>query len=98
MGTTYNEGFGRSTTSNSSEGCYIATCVYGYDSDEVWTLRKFRDNVLKQHFIGKCFIKAYYFISPKLVHFFGNQQWFHSFFKFILNPLIKKIDSQEPIK
>ncbi len=37
----------KSRNSGKKNGCYIATCVYGsYDCPEVWTLRRFRDDVL----------------------------------------------------
>ena len=37
-----------------SEGCYIATCVYGsYDCPQVWVLRRFCDETLKQHALGR---------------------------------------------
>lgn len=46
-------------------GCYIATAVYGsYDAPEVLILRSFRDQILQKHWLGKCFIKVYYFLSP----------------------------------
>lgn len=48
-------------------GCYIATAVYGsYDAPEVLTLRSFRDQVLQKHWLGRHFIKAYYFLSPPI--------------------------------
>lgn len=48
-------------------GCYIATAVYGsYDAPEVLVLRSFRDQVLRKHWFGRCFIKAYYFLSPPI--------------------------------
>lgn len=58
----------RTSTSQSDRGgCYIATAVYGsYDAPEVLTLRSFRDQVLQKHWLGRCFIKAYYFLSPPI--------------------------------
>lgn len=50
-----------------SEGCYIATAVYGdYDAPQVMVLRRFRDEVLLTHWWGKLFVKFYYFVSPPL--------------------------------
>lgn len=35
--------------SDSEEGCYVATCVYGsYDCPQVWTLRRYRDYKLAE--------------------------------------------------
>lgn len=56
-----------------SEGCYVATCAYGsYDCPQVWTLRRFRDEYLKNRALGRAFVKAYYTLSPKLVTRYGS--------------------------
>ncbi|NLL62781.1 MAG: hypothetical protein GX241_00840 [Ruminococcaceae bacterium] len=58
---------------NRSQCCYVATCVYGsYDCPQVWTLRRFRDDVL-----GRAFIRFYYVISPIIVKFFDKTKWFN---------------------
>ena len=56
-----------------TDGCYIATAVYGsYDCPEVWTLRRFRDEVLGKSMGGRMFIKAYYALSPILAKGLGK--------------------------
>ena len=76
-----------------SGGCYIATAVYGsYNSPEVRTLRKFRDNTLSQNFFGRLFIKFYYKTSPTLVKYFGNTETFNSFCKCQLDKLVAKLE------
>ncbi len=83
-----------STGSSSSGGCYVATCVYGsYDCPPVWTLRRFRDNILSQNIFGRLFVKCYYAISPTIVKLFGNQNWFHKLFKAPLDKLVEKLQS-----
>lgn len=48
-------------------GCYIATAVYGsYTCDEVVKLRKFRDDKLAKHTLGRYFIRFYYIVGPCL--------------------------------
>lgn len=81
------------TNESSSDGCYVATCVYGsYDCPQVWTLRRFRDNVLKYYIFGRLFIKIYYAISPLAVKIFGKYKWFNSIFKPVLNRIISKLN------
>ena len=64
------------------EGCYIATAVYGsYDCPQVWTLRRYRDNILSRNWYGRLFIRLYYTISPMLVKYFGKTKWFNKLFK-----------------
>ena len=73
-------------------GCYVATCVYGsYDCPEVWTLRRYRDQVLGKNIFGRAFIRLYYAISPSLVKHFGNKNWFRSFCRKKLDKKITKL-------
>ena len=70
-------------------GCYIATCVYGsYDCPEVWVLRRFRDSVLGETWIGKAFIGIYYRTSPALVGKFGKTVWFRRGCKYVLDKFV----------
>ena len=48
-------------------GCFIATEIYGIDSDEVAILRRLRDEVLIKVPSGRGIIKAYYRIAPRVV-------------------------------
>ncbi len=50
------------------KACYVATAVYGsYDTPEVWVLRRLRDQFLARAVLGRAFIAAYYWISPRLL-------------------------------
>ena len=72
-----------------SNGCYIATAIYGsYDCPEVWTLRRFRDLKLAESVFGRAFIKLYYSTSPTLVKWFGKTLFFKKTFKPILDKLV----------
>ncbi len=76
----------------SSDGCYIATAVYGsYDCPEVWVLRRYRDMCLKKHILGRCFIKIYYKVSPAMVAKLGNKKWFSILFKPMLDNLVARL-------
>lgn len=89
-----NEISGFNKTSKKS-GCYIATCVYGsYDCPQVWTLRRFRDYTLDTTWYGRVFIKMYYTISPSLVKWFGNTNWFKRFFQAGLDKMISRLNSK----
>lgn len=84
--------FGSYRNTNSTQGCYIATCVYGsYDCPEVWTLRRFRDYTLAENPLGRLFIKSYYAISPWLVKKFGKQDWFRKSWKRFLDRLVGRL-------
>lgn len=79
--------------SNTKEGCYIATVVYGsYEANEVKVLRKFRDDTLKKLFLGRLFIKIYYKISPNIAKKLKNNIKTNKAIKEILNQIIKIIN------
>lgn len=72
--------------------CYIATAVYGsYDAPEVLKLRSFRDHVLKKHWLGRCFIKAYYFLSPPIANRLKNARRINNLVRAMLDRLVAKL-------
>ena len=80
---------------SSSSGCYIATAVYGsYDCPQVWTLRRYRDDTLAETCYGRAFIHAYYTISPTLVKWFGEAQWFKNLWKPRLDRMVRRLNEE----
>jgi hypothetical protein len=78
-----------------TKGCYIATCVYGsYNCPEVWVLRRFRDRILSNSYLGRLFIRIYYALSPKIVAKFGNRSWFVRICKAPLDIIIRKLQAK----
>ena len=78
-----------STSGSSSDGCYIATTVYGsYDCPEVWTLRRFRDECLKGSVVGRLFVRFYYATSTGLVRWVGGRDFFRRPVKKILDQFV----------
>lgn len=86
-----------STESNkkTSEGCYIATMVYGsYDHPKVMILRQFRDNYLMKSILGRSFVKTYYFISPKAVKVLYKKKRINSIIRTIIDRIVEQIRSE----
>ena len=78
-----------STPGSSSDGCYIATAVYGsYDCPEVWTLRRFRDEYLKGSVFGRLFVRFYYATSPSLLRRVGGRDFFRKPVKRVLDQFV----------
>ena len=78
-----------------TSGCYVATCVYGsYDCPQVWTLRRYRDDTLGSTWYGRLFIRTYYAISPTLVKWFGNTNWFKKLWKGKLDRMVAKLQAE----
>ena len=91
----YEDGYrsGRRSVKKQSDGCYVATCVYGsYDCPEVWTLRRFRDQWLKASAPGRAFVRLYYAVSPGLVRRFGGQRWFCAPLRRALDSLVHQLN------
>lgn len=83
------------TLNNQSAGCYIATAVYGsYDCPEVWTLRRYRDKRLAKTWYGRMFIRTYYAISPTLVKWFSETQWFKNMCKPKLDKMVYRLQKE----
>ena len=81
-------------TQTNDQGCYVATAVYGsYDCPEVWTLRRFRDNVLAKTWYGRLFIRLYYAVSPTAVKLFGDCEWFQNFFRDKLDKMVSGLQA-----
>ena len=77
------------------QGCFVATCVYGsYDCPEVWTLRRFRDDKLAKKWYGRTFIYTYYVVSPTLVKWFGDTNWFKKMWRGKLDRLVHKLKKE----
>ena len=82
-------------TPTKSGGCYVATAVYGsYDCPQVWTLRRYRDDTLSKTWYGRAFIHTYYAISPTLVKWFGNTNWFKNMWKPKLDKMVNNLNSE----
>lgn len=79
----------------STGGCYVATAVYGsYDCPQVWTLRRYRDLELAQTWYGRVFIRTYYAVSPTIVKWFGNTQWFNHMWKKRLDHMVADLQGR----
>lgn len=82
----------KTSSVNSESGCYVATAIYGsYDCPQVWILRRFRDDKLDNYWVGRCFIKTYYSISPTLVKWFGESYIFKAVFTPILDYMVSSL-------
>lgn len=86
------EGPNTNINNTSGSGCYVATCVYGsYDCPEVWTLRRYRDNTLAESWYGRAFIHMYYTISPTIVKWFGDTEWFKNMWRGKLDKMVSNL-------
>lgn len=91
----YDSSYQAPITNTSSGGCYVATAVYGsYDCPQVWTLRRYRDDTLAKTWYGRLFIHTYYAISPTLVKWFGNTEWFKNMWKPKLDRMVNNLNSE----
>lgn len=95
----------RTTTSTNSsqqtqpakkEGCYIATAVYGsYDAPEVITLRRFRDETLRNSAFGRWFIRTYYRLSPPVAEKLKSAKRINAFVRSILDRWVERLNRKQ---
>jgi len=75
-----------------SSSCFIATAAYGSPvATELHKLRDWRDEILLNSLLGRCFVKVYYLVSPPIAKFVSQQPKLKLFFRFFINLLIKRI-------
>ena len=87
--------FDASEAKKKASGCYVATAVYGsYDCPQVWTLRRYRDDTLAKTWYGRAFIHTYYAISPTLVKWFGDTEWFKNMWKPKLDKMVSNLNNE----
>jgi len=86
-----------SASRSNQGGCYIATAVYGsYETPEVMTLRRFRDERLEPTAAGRAFIRAYYRVSPTLARHFAPGSIGHRVAHVLLTSLVRKLERAQP--
>lgn len=55
--------------------CFIATLVYGADAPQTRALRRYRDEVLRHHAIGRLSIRWYYRAAPGMCSWLSRHPW-----------------------
>lgn len=79
---------------NGKKGCYIATAIYGsYECEEVFVLRRYRDDYLSNKILGRLFIKFYYKVSPSLIKYIKKNSLLEKIIKKFLDRKVNKISS-----
>ena len=78
------------------KACFIATACYGdYDSVEVLTFRRYRDERLLNKHFGRFLVSFYYLVSPGLARIIAKSNWLKSVIKnYLLQPLLKRIEQK----
>ncbi|MBE9091277.1 hypothetical protein IQ232_16395 [Microcystis aeruginosa LEGE 11464] len=72
-----------------SEGCFIATAVYGSEeSPQVVILRNFRDKKLMPYAVGRLLVTVYYQLSPPLVKRFKHSPNLVKLVRYILDQFV----------
>ena len=57
-------------------------------------MRRFRDYTLAETWFGRAFIRTYYAISPTLVKWFGDTEWFKKMWRGKLDRMVAKLQAK----
>ena len=71
--------------------CYVATAVYGPEAPELDALRRWRDEALRPHPVGRTAVAWYYGISPSLVRWLGSSPRTRQWVRRGLDALVRRI-------
>lgn len=70
--------------------CFIATAAYGTPyAQEIYILRRWRDNTLNRNLFGKIFVKFYYTVSPPIADYIRNKKILKKSVRSIIDVFIK---------
>ena len=71
--------------------CFLATHLYGSDSMEVAILQHFRDEVLLQSMLLSTMVSLYYWASPTIIRWFGDNKLFMYISLVLMNRIIRVV-------
>lgn len=75
-------------------GCFIATAAYGTPfTEEINILRMWRDSINKG-FLGRIFVRFYYFISPAIADFIRPRNNLRKIVRIFLNPFVRYLSKK----
>lgn len=75
----------------SAPTCFIATYLYGSKSEEVMTLRRFRDDVLLNSMLLSPLVDLYYLLSQTILSWLGNFRLFKAISLSLMKPVVLSV-------
>lgn len=74
--------------------CFIATAAFSTrTAPEVLALCAFRDQILKNYFLGQIFISSYYKISPPIARWLDRNPTYKKYVRFVLRKTATRLNS-----
>jgi hypothetical protein len=81
--------FHTSKASGEVDACFVATAAYGSPmAADVFTLRRFRDMVLRKSVLGELFVESYYTFGPPVAGVVGQSELLRASARDVLAPLV----------
>ena len=75
--------------------CAIATAAFGTPmAEEISTLRRFRDEEMEPHLLGRHLVYLYYDLSPPLARIIARSKNMKAFVRLNLKPIIRSLESR----
>lgn len=86
----YREGLAAAAaTASADRRCFVATCLYGDEAWETETLRRFRDEVLVRHQLGRWMVEVYYAVALDMCRLLVWLSWLRPTARAIVGALVR---------
>ena len=86
------EGLAAVSTTATDRRCFVATELYGDAAWQTECLRRFRDEVLLGHHLGRSAVKIYYVISPGMCRLLAWLPWLRPAARGLVGMLVRIVD------
>lgn len=87
----YREGLAAASATGADRRCFVATCLYGDAAWQTETLRRFRDQVLLRHHLGRRMVESYYALAPGMCWLLVRLPWLQTPCRALLGMLIRVV-------
>jgi hypothetical protein len=76
-------------------GCFIATAAFGTPmAEEIYVLRRFRDETMEPNVLGRQLVTLYYDISPPIARVISRSERMKAFVRLNIRPIVRSLESK----
>jgi len=84
----YREGLAAAAAPEPDRRCFVATCLYGDAAWQTEILRRYRDEVLLRHQLGRWIVDAYKLLAPGMCRLLVRSPWLRPPVRWLVGMLV----------